>query len=209
MVRLPGLRLLRRDDRGSVLPGRQPDGLAADHLRHLRAFLPGAAARGDLRRQLYRSRRPQGGAHPFDWADADRYDADGGHAGLRDDRARRADHHHRRAPVARLLGRRRVRQCGHLLGRAWWRAPRLQRELAMGYDWHDLDHRLAVWPRADLAALASAAGRLGLARALRVWAVGWAGRALHPLAHRRNPRVSECRKTAAHDDQRVAAPTAG
>src|SRR5262249_1769756 len=83
------------------------------------------------------------------------------------------------------------------------------RELAMGYDWHDLDHRLAVWPRADLAALASAAGRLGLARALRVWAVGWAGRALHPLAHRRNPRVSECRKTAAHADQRVAAPTAG
>ena len=85
-----------------VLSGRQPDGLAADHLRHLRACLPGAAARGDHRRHLQRSRRPQGGAHPLDWADADRYDADGGHAGLRDDRARRADHHHRRAPAARL-----------------------------------------------------------------------------------------------------------
>src|SRR6516165_8620308 len=79
----------------------------------------------------------------------------------------------------------------------------------MGYDRHDLDHRLAVWPRADLAALASAAGRLGLARPLRVWTAGWARRALHPLAHRRNPRVSQCRKTAAHADQRAAAPTAG
>src|SRR5262249_10292489 len=143
------------------------------------------------------TRWPQGGAHPFDWADADRYDADGDHAGLRDDRARRADHHHRRALAARLLGRRRVRQRGHLPGRAWGRAPRLQREPAMGYDRHDLDHRLAVRPRADLTALASAARRLGLARPLRIWAAGGARRALHPLAHAGNPRVSQCRKTAA------------
>src|SRR6516162_2993244 len=79
----------------------------------------------------------------------------------------------------------------------------------MGYDRHDLNHRLSVRPRADLAALASAARRLGLARPLRVWAAGWARRALHPLAHPRNPRVSQCRKTAADADQRVAAPTAG
>src|SRR6516225_9496787 len=79
----------------------------------------------------------------------------------------------------------------------------------MGYDRHDLDHRLAIRPRADFAALASAARRLGLARPLRVWAAGWARRALHPLAHPRNPRVSQCRKTEADTDQRAAAPTAG
>ena len=33
-------------------PVGNPDGLAADHLRHLRACLPGAAARGDHRRHL-------------------------------------------------------------------------------------------------------------------------------------------------------------
>src|SRR5262249_42209732 len=67
----------------------------------------------------------------------------------------------------------------------------------MGYDRHDLDHRLAVRPRADLTAFASAARRLGLARPLRIWAAGGARRALHPLAHAGNPRVSQCRKTAA------------
>src|SRR5262249_6962378 len=54
-----------------------------------------------------------------------------------------------------------------------------------------------------------AARRLGLARPLRVWAAGGARRALHPLAHAGNPRVSQCRKTAADAHQRAAAPTAG
>ena len=79
-----------------------------------------------------------------DGADDDRHDVDGGDAGLRDDRSCRADHHHDRAAAAGIFGRRRVRQRRHFPRRAWRRAARVQRQLAICHRRHHHGSRLAV-----------------------------------------------------------------
>ena len=101
-----------------------------------------------------------------------------------------------------------LRQRGHLPGRACRRAPRLQRELAMGHDRHDLDHRLAVRPRADLAAthqqLVDWGWRVPYVFGLLVGPAG-----LYIRSRMAETPENQYRKAAAHADQRAAAPTAG
>src|SRR5690348_14942776 len=79
----------------------------------------------------------------------------------------------------------------------------------MGDYRHRLGHRLAVRPRAHDAALAPAAARLGMAGSLRLRAARRPGRALYPLAHLRDRRLSRGRKAADDADRRPAAPPPG
>ena len=144
-------------------PVRQPDRVAADHVRRVRPGLFRAAVGSDHRRRLYRPRRAQSRPYAVDRADDDRHDADGGDAGLCHDRHRRADHHHARAAAAGVFGRRRIRQRGQLPRRAWRRAARVQRQLAICHRRHHHGPRLAVRGRPDDAADPPAAGRLGMA----------------------------------------------
>ena len=74
---------------------------------------------------------------------------DGGDAGLRDDRPCGADHHHDRAALAGIFGRRRVRQRRHVPRRAWRRAPRVQRQLAIRHRRHHHGSRLDLRRRPD------------------------------------------------------------
>jgi len=92
----------------SVLSDRRPDRITARHIRRLRPRLYRAAVGCDRRRWLYRPRRPQGWPPAVDGADDDRHDVDGGDAGLRDDWPCSADHHHARAALTGIFGRRRV-----------------------------------------------------------------------------------------------------
>src|SRR5215831_3891620 len=83
-------------------------------------------------------------------ADDDWHDTDGGDAGLCDNRLSRADRDHYRAAVAGIFGRWRIRQCRQLPGRAWRRAPRVQRQLAVCHWRTHHGYGFTVWRRPDV-----------------------------------------------------------
>src|SRR5215813_7603853 len=79
----------------------------------------------------------------------------------------------------------------------------------MGQRRDRLGHRLAVRRDPDDATLPRATDRLGLAHSLRLRSPGWPRRALHPLAHRRNARLSQGGKATEGVDHRSVAPPPG
>src|SRR3984893_4884569 len=116
-----------------------------------------------------------------------------------------ADHHHARAALAGIFGRRRIRQRRHVPRRAWRRTPRVQRQLAICHRRHHHGARLDLRRYPDDVIGPPAIGRLGMADPLFLRHADRAGRSLCPLASRPHAGIHRSREARDDPDQRPAA----